>query len=583
MTMKLIDILKCNRELGSQLTSDKYRIALISNIVIAQLKEILEFTLRKESINAEVTVGDYDAIVQDSVRFANFNAVIVFWETSNFVGDLYKKIELLSSEDLEALALRVESEMGLMLKNFERTSLVLINRFSSFVFNDGPLREGHLKKLSKRLNAQLENRVTSRQILIDLDMILAEVGMYAAVDFRQFQSSKALYSIEFFKVYAEAVRPVFLAATGRAKKVLVLDCDNTLWGGILGEDGEAGIQINDATSKGKAFHEVQIILKNLRKEGILLALCSKNNLSEVDKILYEHPDMVLKESDFVAKKVNWQDKATNLRELSADLNLGLDSLVFIDDSEFEIGLIRKELPQVKCFQVPKNLSEYPSVMRKIRQEFFRLSETEEDMRKTEMYRQECQRKKESTHFASIDEYLASLELKVNVFWQDEVSISRASQITQKTNQFNLTTRRYTEVDIQSMLDDPVYILAVFSVADRYGNYGVTGMTIIRQDKDFSNRAVIDSFLMSCRVIGRNVEYAFFDELVHELQERGINHLQAEYLATVKNNQVAFFYDSLGFTLIESNQQNRKYVCNLLDYRQKNIKYIEIEKRVQQHA
>ena len=572
--MKLTEIIKRNRELGSQLTGDEYKIGLISNIIVSQLKEVLELTLREEGLNAVVMVGDYDAIVQDSSRFSESKALLVFWEAGNLVDGLHNKSYLMSPVDMDALAERVEGEIGLMLHNLKSTPIVLINRFSSAIFCADALREGPLSNLCKRLNTKLASKMAPNQIIVDLNKVLAQVGHDASVDFRQFQSSKALYSIEFFKAYAEAVKPAFMAATGRARKVLALDCDNTLWGGIIGEDGYSGIEMSDATFKGKVFREVQTILRGLQKEGVLLALCSKNNPTEVDQVLSEHPDMILKKDDLVAKKINWQDKVTNLRELATELNLGLDSFVFVDDSSFEVGLIKEELPQVKCIQVPQNLSEYPSLMRKLRREFFNLSRTAEDDRKTEMYWQERQRKDQTARFDSIDDYLASLELKIRILCGTQIPVSRAAQMAQKTNQFNLTTRRYTEADFHRMVNDSSYMLATFSVEDRYGDYGVTGMIIIQRDKDSPDRGVIDSFLMSCRVIGRNIEYKFFDEIVRILQDSGIRNLGAEYLATVKNSQAVQFYDNLGFELISDIDGRRKYEISLHNYKPQKIKYIE---------
>lgn len=572
--MKLAEIIKRNRELGARLTGDKYRIALISNITVSLLKEILERTLREEGINAIVTVGDFDAIVQDSARLSDFNAVLVFWEAGNFIEGFHNQVESMSQVKLDALAERVEGEMELMLANLQNTPLVLLNHFSSEIFCSDSLSIRPLTSLCNRLNTKLRDQVGPNQLIVDHDKVFSKVGVDNSVDFRQFQSAKALYSVDFFKAYAEAVMPAFMAATGRAKKVLVLDCDNTLWSGVLGEDGIGGIEMSDATIKGKSFREVQTILKGYRTEGILLALCSKNNSNEIDEVLNHHKDMVLTESDLVARRVNWEDKATNLRELSAELNLGLDSFVFVDDSPFEIGLVTKALPQVKCMQVPQNISEYPALMRRLRREFFNLSRTAEDDRKTEMYREEQQRKNQAGRFDTIDEYLASLGLKLKVLWDTDIPISRAAQMTQKTNQFNLTTKRYTEAEIQRMANDPSYSLATFSVSDRYGDYGVTGLAIIQRAKELPESGLIDTLLMSCRVIGRKIEHKFFDEVVRNLHDNGIQKLNAEYLATSKNSQVANLYDDLGFTPISSVGGNRKYEMNLRDYKPQQISHIE---------
>ncbi len=575
IVMKFTEIIKRNRELGAQLTGAVYKIAFISNITIAQLKDVLELNLREKGVNAVVSVGDYDAIVQDSVRFSEFKAVLVFWEAGNFIDGFQNKSYAMPSDEIDALAERVEGEIGLMLHNLKSTPLVLINRFTSEIFGADALREGALPNLCKRLNATLASKVASNQIIVDLDNVLAKVGHDASVDFRQFQSSKALYTIGFFKSYAEAVMPAFMAATGRVKKLLVLDCDNTLWGGIIGEDGYNGIELSDTTMRGMAFREVQTILKGFLRDGLLLALCSKNNLTDIDQVLNDHPEMILRNVDLVAKKINWHDKVANLRELASELNLGLDSFVFVDDSPFEVGYVQKELPEVMCIQVPLNISEYSSVIRKLRREFFSLARTAEDDNKTKMYQQEHLRKEQSSQFNSIDEYLTSLGLKIKVFWDSLIPVSRAAQLTQKTNQFNLTTKRYTEADIHCMLSDSSYRIATFSVEDRYGDYGVTGMIIIQRDKVFPSQCVIDSLLMSCRVIGRNIEFRFFEEVVKVLQSCGVEKILAAYQATPKNGQVAQLYDDFGFDLASEIDGSRNYEIKLGDFKAKTIKYIEL--------
>jgi FkbH-like protein len=419
---------------------------------------------------------------------------------------------------------------------------------------------------------------SSNQIIVDIDYVIALTGLKRAVDFRQFQSSKSLYTKDFYSNYAKLVKPVFLAANGHVRKVLVLDCDNTLWGGIVGEDGENHLEMSDISPQGKSFQEVQYIVQSFQRNGTLLALCSKNNLSDIDRVLNEHSDMILKNEDFVAKKVNWQDKATNLRELAIDLNLDLDSFIFVDDSEFEIGLIKKELPMVKTILVPENISEYPALMRSLERELFSLSQSEEDRSKTAMYLAEKKRTEDVKQFSSIDDYLSSLKLNLKVFWDDQVPIPRAAQMTQKTNQFNLCTRRYTESNIKHMLLEDAIFVAVFSLSDSYGEYGITGMSIIKIDTSDKKVASIDSFLMSCRVIGRNVEYTFFDQIVKRLQEKGIHELRAEFISTSKNQQVEKFYDNLGFTLISSEKNKRQYLLKLSEYESKQINYILVTER-----
>lgn len=577
--MKYLEILKKNQQLGQLLAEqNQYHISVYSNLVVEQIKDFIELVLRQEGINAKVVFGGYDSIVQDSIQQASqSNAVIIFWEVANMLANLDTKVGLLTRSEWSALIDKIEKEIDIALSNLRKTPLVLINRFSCIWFDADHIRDSELKRFCKHLNTVLDKKVSTNQLIIDLDFILAQIGLNTAIDLRQYQSSKAPYSNDFYQAYAQAVAPAFLAATGRSKKVLVLDCDNTLWGGVVGEDGEKGIQIDSFTAKGKIFCEVQYLLKGFIKEGILLALCSKNNKVDVDVALASHPTMILRMDDFVAKRINWNDKASNLREIAKELNLGLDSFVFVDDSSFELGLINKELPQVKCVQVPTNLSEYPSIIRSIKKDFFMISRTMEDEIKTELYIQEKKRQEQRSQFFSIEDYLASLGLVITLFWNRDIPVARAAQMTQKTNQFNLTTRRYTETDIEQIINDPGYMVAVFSVSDHYGDYGITGMTIV-EFKDQENKlARIDTLLMSCRVIGRNIEYTFFDQIIKKLIERGFTDIEGEYWPTAKNSQVADFYANLGFKLISSDDKYQRYSCNLSTYRFKNLQYVSINK------
>lgn len=573
-SLKYSKILARNRELGKSCTGKPYRIALLSNIVVNQLGEILEFSLRSQGINAEVVYGDYDNIVQDSSRFNNADAVLIFWEVANLVNGLHAQADEMADAELDALASKVKGEIGLVLGNLRYMPLVLLNRFTALPFCADELMATALERLCVTLNGAIEAQRMPNLLSIDIDRIFSKTGLRAATDFRQYQSSKALYAVDFLKGYAEHVEPAFLSVAGRGRKALVLDCDNTLWGGVLGEDGENGIQIGDSTRAGKVFREVQHIIKGLKQEGVMLALCSKNNPEEVAHVFDAHPGMVLRNDDFVARSVNWQDKAANLRALSLEMNIGLDSMVFVDDSEFELGLIRESLPEVLLIPVPASLSEYPSVMRHARRHFFKLSQTAEDAHKTRMYQQEGARKIAAEQYSSVEDYLRSLALKIHVLRDEQVPVERVAQLTQKTNQFNLTARRYTEADVSRFLADGRHLLATISVTDRFGDYGVTGLAIVELD-DLRAEARIDSFLMSCRIIGRNIEFAFFDYLVDALRKKGVAHLLASYLSTPKNSQVSNFFDSLGFETTDRNEQQASYRISLCDYASKRINYIEV--------
>ncbi len=571
--MKYTEILQRNKALSETLEGDKFKIAIISNVTVSQLKDVLEFTLREKGINAEVEVADFDAIVQESLRFSQFSSVIIFWEVINLIDGLQSKIYLMSEDEIAKLISKVEAEIKIVLNNLKGVPLVLVNKFSPLVFDQSPLRPGPLQYLADHLNAVLKSSISANQLVVDIESIFALMGFENTRDLRQFYSAKSLYRVGFFMKYSEIIRPAFLSVNGKSKKVLVLDCDNTLWGGILGEDGESGIQMNDLTFKGKIFKEVQNLLLGIQRRGVLLALCSKNNAQDVDKVLESHADILVSNEVFVSKKVNWNDKVSNLIEIASELNLGLDSFVFVDDSSFEIGLIRKELPEVEVVQVPANISDYPMIIKGLEPLFFSLSTTEEDKNKTAMYLQEQQRKNQEKGFESIDQYLESLGLSLQIIWNDAISVSRAAQITQKTNQFNLTTKRYTESDIERMLSDRDSEIAMFSVSDSYGDYGITGMAIVNYNDD---QAEIDTLLMSCRVIGRNIELAFFDGLVAHLSKKvNIKTLTGKYIRTAKNKQVESFYEKIGFTTISTDENRSDFSIKLDQYKMNNLNYIKV--------
>jgi len=571
--MKWGQIIKRNKELGLIMSGRVKKVALLSNTTVFQLKDILELTLRESGVAVEVDLGDYDSIVQDSQRFSDYDVVVIFWELSNLLEGFNFRFNLLSHEQLQAITAKVKAEMQLCLENLKKTPIVLFNRFTSLPYDQEVLKNSDFKAVEDQLNSALTSIVGKNQLIVDIERLIAFSGLEQAVDHRQFQISKSLYTKEFYINYAEQIKPAFLAMSGIIKKVLVLDCDNTLWGGVLGEDGEDGIKMNDLTVQGKLFHEVQSLIKGFERKGILLALCSKNNADDVDMVLKNHPDMVLQDTDFVGKKVNWLDKATNIKNLALELNLGLESFVFVDDSEFEIGLIRQELPQVQAVLVPPEISDYPAVIRNLERLFFNLSVTNEDSNKTAMYQEESRRVEASQNFRSIDEYLASLGLTLRVYFDKDVSIARASQMTQKTNQFNLRTMRYSESEISEFVSNKNYLVASFSLEDKFGDYGITGLAVVKIE---GNIGFFDTFLMSCRVIGRNVEFVFIKHIVDKVKQihTKLDQLHAEWISTPKNSQVSDFYDGLGFLCSEKTTTSKIYQVSIDKYVVRDIEYIK---------
>ena len=572
--MKYSEILKENKDLAHILNDGEYNIRILSNITISQINEILEFTLRSSYIPARVETGDYDNIIQDSQKYSTSNVVIIFWELCNIIDGFHYKSELLDDKQLELVINKTKSEIDFVLLNLKKTSLVLVNTFTSLLFSNSNIRGNHLDDLAKQLNRYLNEKTPPNVRLVDIEKVIASVGVSISFDLRYFFSSKALYTVDFYKGYAEFVKPFIMSANGKAKKALIFDCDNTLWKGILGEDGFDNIEMSSKTKDGAIFAEIQSIALTLNKQGILIGLCSKNNPIDVDEVIESHMDMQLRDEHITINKSNWSDKVYNLKKIAQELNIGLDSMVFVDDSSFEVNLIRDQLPEVTVLQVPKRLYEYPNMLREKCGLFYNLSLTAEDKKKKDMYKQQVEREIVKEKFKNIEDYLVSLGLKVTIYQDDDRIIPRLSQLSQKTNQFNLTTKRYTEGNIKSFIERDLSKVISFSVSDKFGDSGITGLCIIKFNYE-TRSAIIDTFLMSCRIIGRNIEYLIIDYVIQIIKKEEVSIVKASYMQTPKNEQVKNFYEKCLFQLTESSDSIKEYLLDINKYKPFQLDYIEV--------
>jgi len=352
-----------------------------------------------------------------------------------------------------------------------------------------------------------------------------------------------------FKVWFE--RKMESVALKR-KKCLVLDLDNTLWGGVLGEDGIDGIQIG-GDYPGKAFLYWQEALQQLAKSGVILTVCSKNNEQDVLDAWKNNPFVLLKKDDFIAYRINWQDKATNIKELATELNIGLDSMVFVDDNPTERELIKKVLPMVAVPDFPEQPYMFPNFFKQVVEEYFKVySVTDEDRKKAEQYKANAARVSAQASFADFDSFLESLDIHITIEKANEFNIQRIAQMTQKTNQFNLTTKRYTDADVKSFVEAGWKIWCI-SVSDKFGDNGITGCMMV-------NGCEIDTFLLSCRILGKGIEKVFFHKIMALLSENGVKQITAKFIPTTKNLQVRDFYDKCGFSLLKEDDYGIKHYC-----------------------
>lgn len=359
------------------------------------------------------------------------------------------------------------------------------------------------------------------------------------------------------------------------KKCIVLDCDNTLWGGVIGEDGLTGIDLGQST-KGKVYSDFQRFVKLLFESGVIITLCSKNNEQDVWEVFEKHPEMVLTREMITAFEINWNNKADNILSIQKKLNIGLDAMVFVDDSPFERNLVAEFLPEVSVVEFPTNIWSIYGDLRVDLADLFAIKTlTNEDLLKTKQYRQRAERENYRSSFDDLNDYIGSLRIRMKISPVDDFSISRASQMTQKTNQFNLTTKRYTETDLIRLMNNG-YEIFTLSVDDRFGDSGITGLIIFKTNKDFHNISVeLDSYLLSCRVLGRGIENEFLKTILNSFYEKGIRVIKASFIKSKKNQLVTTFFEENGFSLL-SQQRNRKdYEIILNDKLINDIRY-EVE-------
>ena len=340
----------------------------------------------------------------------------------------------------------------------------------------------------------------------------------------------------------------------KRKKCIVLDLDNTLWGGILGEDGVEGIKIG-GDYPGKAFLYFQKALLELAKSGVILTICSKNNESDILEAWEKNPFIILKKEAFSAYRINWEDKATNIKELAGELNIGLDSMVFIDDNPSERELVRQMLPMVSVPDFPVQPYGLPAFYAELVEQYFKIySVTEEDRHKTEQYKANAARSQAQREFTDYESFLRSLDIHLSIEEANSFNIPRIAQMTQKTNQFNLTTKRYTDSEIAGFVSAGWRIWCL-SVSDRFGDNGITGTFFINGDE-------IDSLLLSCRILGKGIENAFVKSILSILKSEGIDVVKASYIPTAKNKMTEDFYERIGFKCVSDTAERKDYQIDL---------------------
>ncbi len=393
----------------------------------------------------------------------------------------------------------------------------------------------------RRLNERLGEAAADRVSIVDCDRLSAATGKHQWFDARYYHAAKQAVGLNRVAALARHTAAVIGAMLGLSKKVLVLDLDNTLWGGVLGEVGAAGVVIGSGAT-GEAFSAFQRYVLELKHKGVVLAICSKNNDADVREVFATNPDMLVRLEDIAVLMATWDDKPSAIRRIAQTLGVGLDSLVFVDDNPAEREAVRELIPEVDVIPLPEHpagyvrgLSDYPY--------FESAALTSEDSVRTEQYRARAEAVALQERAGTVEDFLRSLQMRADIAALDAGNVARVSQLIGKTNQFNLTARRHGQADVEMMSRDGSWVTQAVRLKDRFADHGIIGVLLAREVGDALD---IDTWLMSCRVIGRTVEDEMFWHLVETAQSRGCRRLLGTYVRTAKNAQVADLFRRLGF-------------------------------------
>lgn len=514
--------------------------------------------MKKIYIMGDITVDGIGRALSKTwqVEIAGFNTWLT--DSFNLNSSLYSSkadiiVVILSPRMLKDM-LETENQFGSKFEAFLKAIRSMDGSRPVFITNVvvDPLSAGrlphsiHLQQLASKLNESLYSVQAQCPWVhvVDQCAFFSEHGIRKIHDDRFESLARTYYSPAGEVLFSNYLERYFAPLYQAQKKVLAVDLDNTLWGGVIGEDGIENIRLG-LDQGGYPYLRFQESLLTLKKSGILLVICSKNNELDAQEVFRKHPDMRLKWEDFVSHRVNWNLKSENLKSIAEELNLGISSFAFFDDSSFERTQMREALPEVDVIEVPNDASMYVCALSEYTG-FDALKLSDEDRSRTEMYVTERARKDLRAQSDSLEGFYESLNMEAQILKVTQTQLSRVHQLIQKTNQFNLTTRRYSESDLQSMLAGPnsPYEIYALRLKDKLGENGLTGAIIIKKHQ---NKWEIDTFLLSCRVIGRTVEYALIRWLAEKAQNENIAHISAQFIPTEKNQVASEFLLKAGFT------------------------------------
>ena len=532
------------------------KLAILGGFTTHQLRDFIALYLFAAGVSAEIYEADYGVFQQEildpSSGLYEFKPNVVYlathWRNLGHLPTLSN-----SAQEVSAL-LEAEYRDWALLWQTAHDRLgcqILQNNFDippwRSLDNHEMRHPAGLARYVTEINHLLVEQAPPYVTIHDVDSMAANAGRRAWGDERFFLHAKIPCAPEYLVDYAHSVSSIIAAQLGLSRKCLVLDLDNTLWGGVIGDDGIGGIRVGQGDAEGEAFLAFQKYVKALKMRGVILAVCSKNNEQTAREVFEKHPEMVLRTDDISCFVANWTDKPANLRSIAKQLNIGLDSLVFVDDNPTERSIVRQLVPEVAVPEVGDDPIDYITALERHRY-FQVVTLGAEDFKRTDYYRANTMREEIQASAGGIEAFLQSLDMTAVIGPIQEATLERTTQLINKSNQFNLTTRRRTVAEVMALRQSPDWVTVTVSLTDRFGDNGLISVVLGRVQGDVLE---IDTWLMSCRVLKRGVEQFLLNYLCELARDRNLSYIKGEYIPTSKNDLVRDHYSQLGFRNVEA--------------------------------
>ncbi len=554
-------LLRASKRLDASSCPRALRLAILSDAAVPQLVPLLQVLFARDAVRAEIYLAEYDSteieVFNPKSRLFEFDPeVVLLLPSVNALRQRYAR----EVEDRIHFADRVAAEIGELhdLLASRCPAVILQSNFAPpyerpFGNFDQKVPEAFTSQAA-RLNLEIADqaRRRSRVLVNDVAALATREGLRHWLDERLWTLAKTFCALEHLPLVAQNVVDIVLSQSGRGVKCVVTDLDGTLWSGVIGDDGIEGIEL-DRFGHGEPHHRLQQFLLELKRRGLILAVCSKNEHETALRAFREHPDMVLREADIAIFSVNWQPKPDNIRQIAETLNIGLDSILFLDDNPFERELVRETLPDVIVPELPEDAADYVRFLCELNP-FETSSFSQEDRRRSDLYRQNASRVEARSGFTDLSAYLESLDMQIAMRPFDAFAIPRVAQLLQRSNQFNLTTRRHGMAECEAIMRGQGSLLGFYlQLADKFGDNGLISVIILRTAEQALE---VDTWLMSCRVLGRGVEQYAMNRVVALAKERGYARVDGTYIPTPKNLMVRDFFKQFGFDRVGETADGR---------------------------